>query len=371
MRSRDPGVRSELVRRESREAYERLRTYLIIAVQAGAAAGLSWFIADDVLHNSQALFAPAASIGTIAAALGNRIRRAAELIAGVIVGVLAGQLIIEVIGTGPIQTGLIVAVAISSAAVIRGGGAVMVHAGSTALLLGTLAAEQSHLAVARTVNGLIGGVAAIAVALLILPANPVRVVHRSAGPTLDIFARNLTAVAQALEQRDVQQAAGASQRLVAVEKERNKTIEMVAAAGEIAVLSPWRWRRLDILRRYQHASEHLQYAYSNSREMAHWVVSTLRQREPVPASLPASIEHLGQAVRLLHRDFLAGREPDLARARAQQAIEEVNQACAEDVEFCGKVLVSRLRLAISEVLQASGVPKAEANQQARLAPDAS
>ncbi|MER6591829.1 aromatic acid exporter family protein, partial [Micromonospora purpureochromogenes] len=90
-----------------------------------------------------------------------------------------------------------------------------------------------------------------------------------------------------------------------------------------------------------------------------------------PASLPASIEHLGQAVRLLHRDFLAGREPDASRVRAQQAIEEANQACAADVEFCGRVLASRLRLAISEVLQASGVPKAEANQQAGLAADAS
>ncbi|WP_309227375.1 FUSC family protein [Micromonospora thermarum] len=356
--------------RETREAYERLRTYSILAVQAGAAAGLSWFIADDVLHNSQALFAPAASIGTIAAALGNRIRRAAELVAGVIVGVLTGQLIIEVIGSGPIQTALIVAFAISSAAVIRGSGAVMVHAGSTAVLLGTLYAEQSGLALARTVNGLIGGLTAIVVALLILPANPVRVVHRSAGPTLDIFARDLTAIAQALAQRDVQQAEEALQRLVAGEEERNKSIEMVAAAAEIAVLSPWRWRRLKTLRQYQQASQHLQFAYSHSRELAHWAVSAVRHREPVPASLPASIEHLGQAVRLLHRDFVARREPHLARARAQQAIEEVNRACAEHVGFRGMVLVSRLRLAISEMLQASGAPKAEANQQSGLAADA-
>ncbi|MFI7662309.1 aromatic acid exporter family protein [Micromonospora parva] len=371
MRSRKPGVQPEMVWREGREAYERLRTYFILALQAGTAAGLSWFIADDVLHNPQALFAPAASIGTIAAALGNRIRRVAELIAGVVVGVLAGQSIIEVIGTGPIQTALIVAFAISSAAVIRGGGTVMVHAGSTAVLLGTLSAQQSDVSVARTVNGLIGGATAIAVALLILPANPVRVVHRSAGPTLDVFAHDLTTVCQALAQRDVQQADAALQRLTAAEDERNKTLEMVSAAAEIAVLSPWRWRRLGILRRYQRASKHLQCAYSNSREVAHWAVATVRQREPVPASLPASIEHLGQAVRLLHRDFLAGREPDLARARTRMAVEEVDQACVEEIGFCGTVLVSRLRLALSEVLQAAGAPKVEANHQAGLAADAS
>ncbi|MEU5905155.1 FUSC family protein [Micromonospora sp. NPDC047467] len=370
MRSRFQGGRPEqLVQRESREAYERLRSYFIIAVQAGVAAGLSWFIADDVLHIPQPLFAPAASIGTVAAALGNRIGRAAELTAGVILGAVTGQLIIEVIGTGPVQTALIVTFAISSAAVIQGSGAVMVHAGSTAVLLGTLTTE--NLAAARAANGLIGGVTAIAVALLIMPANPVRVVHRAAGPTLDIVARDLTAVARALGQRDVHQAEGALRSLVAAEKHRNKTIEMVAAAGEIALLSPWRWRRLKILRRYQHAAEHLQQAYSDSREMAHWVISTVRLGEPIPASLPASIEHLGQAVRLLHRDFLAGRKPDRARARAQQAIDDVNQACADDIGFCGRGLASRLRLAISELLQASGVPKAQANQRAGLAPDAS
>ncbi|WP_406104813.1 FUSC family protein [Micromonospora globbae] len=359
-------MRPELLRREGRQAYERLRNYLVIAVQAGVAAGLSWFIANDVLHHSQALFAPAASIGTIAAAHGNRIRRAVELIAGVVVGVLTGQLINEVIGTGPVQTGLIVAFAISSAAVIRGNGAVMVHAGSTAVLLGTLTAEQPHLAAARTVNGLIGVLVAVAVALLVLPANPVRVVHRAAGPTLDLFARNLTAVAQALRQRDLQQAENAWQRLVAAEEERNQTVEMVAAAAEIVKLSPWRRRQVTVMRRYEHASEHLQHAYSNSREVAHWIASTVRQREPFPPSLPASIEHLGQAVRLLHRDYLAGREPNLARARACQAVEDVDRACAEELEFCGRVLASRLRLAISDVLQATGVPKAEANHTVGL-----
>ncbi|SCG54863.1 FUSC family protein [Micromonospora halophytica] len=107
------------LRREAREAYERLRTYFLVAVQAEVAAGLSWFVASSVLHNPQPLFAPAAAVGTIAAAIGNRIRRTAELLAGVSLGVLAGDLIIEVIGAGPWQTGLVVALSISVAAVFR------------------------------------------------------------------------------------------------------------------------------------------------------------------------------------------------------------------------------------------------------------
>ncbi|MFD4208865.1 aromatic acid exporter family protein [Micromonospora tulbaghiae] len=149
-------------RREAREAYERLRRYFIVALQAGLAAGLAWYVASTLLKNPQPLFASAAAVGTIAAAIGNRIRRTAELLGGVILGVLVGDLIIKVIGAGPVQTGLVVAFAISLAVVIRGSGAVMVQAGSTAVLLGTVEPNAPDLAVPRTANALVGGGVAVA-----------------------------------------------------------------------------------------------------------------------------------------------------------------------------------------------------------------
>ncbi|MCO1599452.1 FUSC family protein [Micromonospora sp. RHAY321] len=370
MRSRRRGARpAESALREGRDAYDRLRTYLIVAVQAGLAAGLAWFIASDVLHNPQPLFAPAAAVGTIAAAIGNRARRTVELLAGVILGVLIGDGIIRFIGAGPIQTGLVVALTISAAALFRGTGAVMVQAGSTAVLLGTVSPERPDLAVPRTANALVGVLVAIVVALLILPLNPVRIVHRAAGPAVDAIAREMTATADALTRRDVRQAEEALQRLRTAEAARRNTTEMVAAACEVARLSPWRRRRLGIMRRYEHAAEHLELAYTNSREMVQWAVSAIRAREPLPAGLPTAIEHFGQAFRLLHRDFLAGREPDRARERALRAIDDVDEACAEGVEFTGAVVVTQLRVVISQLLQVSGLPRSEANQQAGLNAD--
>lgn len=279
MRSRRRGARpAESALHEGREAFERLRTYLILAVQAGVAAGLAWFVASDVLHNPQPLFAPAAAVGTIAAAIGNRARRTLELLAGVFLGVLVGNGIIRFIGAGPIQTGVVVALAISAAAVFRGTGAVMVQAGSTAVLLGTVSPERPDLAVPRTANALVGVAVAIVVALLILPLNPVRIVHRAAGPTVNAIAREMTATANALAHRDVRQAEDALQRLRAAEAERRNMADVVAAACEVAILSPWRRRRLGIMRRYSRAAEHLELAYTSSREMAQWAVSALRAR---------------------------------------------------------------------------------------------
>ncbi|WP_346537411.1 FUSC family protein [Micromonospora sp. DPT] len=337
-----------------------------MAAQAGLAAGLAWFVADSVLDNAQPLFAPAVAIGVIAGAIGKRVRRSGELIAGVVVGAFVGHWLIRLTGTGPARTGLVVALAISVAVLFRGGGAAMAQAGSTAVLLG-LVTGGPDLAVPRTTSALVGGVAALAVALLILPLNPLRVVRRAAGPTADLFAGQLTAAAQALAGRDLTRADEALRAFTAGKARRQQTAEMIGAAQEVAILSPWRRRRLGMIRRYQYAVEHFDNVYTSGREMMRWIVTTIREGESVPASLPAAIEHLGEALRLLHRDFLAGREPEPTRARALQAIEEADEACAEGLEFSGNAVVAQLRAAVSELLQASGLPEDEANEQAGLA----
>ncbi|WP_246158114.1 FUSC family protein [Micromonospora palomenae] len=353
------------MRRSGRELYDRLRTYLIVAMQAGLAAGLAWFVADTVLDNAQPLFAPAVAIGVIAGAIGHRLRRSGELIAGVVVGAFVGHWLLRLTGTGPARTGLVVALAISVAVLFRGGGATMAQAGSTAVLLGLMTGGPD-LAVPRTESALVGGVTALAVALLILPLNPLRVVRRAAGPTADLFAGQLTAAAQALTSRDLTRADEAFRAFATGQAQRQQTAEMIAAAGEVAALSPWRRRGLGMVRRYQGAAEHLDNVYTSGREMMRWIVVTIREGEPVPANVPAAIEHFGEALRLLHRDFLAGREPEPTRARALQAIREADEACAEGLEFSANAVVAQLRAAVSELLQASGLPEAEANEQAGL-----
>ncbi|MEV0722015.1 hypothetical protein AB0I37_04450 [Micromonospora purpureochromogenes] len=231
------------------------------------------------------------------------------------------------------------ALAISVAVLFWGGGAAMAQAGSTAVLLG-LVTGGPNLAVPRTTSALVGGVAALAVALLVLPLNRLRVVRRAAGPTADLFAGQLTAAAQALAGRDLTRADEAARAFTTGQAQRQQTAEMIGAAREVAILSPWRRRRLGAIRRYQFAAEHLDNVYTSGREMMRWIVATIREDEPVPANGPAAIEHFGEALRLLHRDFLAGREPEPTRARALQAIEESDEACAEGLEFPGRAVVA-------------------------------
>jgi hypothetical protein len=94
------------------------------------------------------------------------------------------------------------------------------------------------------------------------------------------------------------------------------------------------------------------------------VVALLDAREPVPADLPAALETFGQSLRLLHRDFLAGRTPEIARSRAVQAAEAARRARVEGLDFSGTVVGSQVFIVVSELLQASGLTKGEADRLA-------
>ncbi|TQJ23634.1 fusaric acid resistance family protein [Micromonospora sp. A202] len=115
----------------------------LIAVQVGLAAALAWWLAHDLLGNPNPVFAPTAAVGTIAAAIGQRTRRTIELLVGVGLGITIGDGLVRLIGTGPWQTGIIVAIAIAIASALVGrGGTVVSQVGGTAVLIATLSSSQ-------------------------------------------------------------------------------------------------------------------------------------------------------------------------------------------------------------------------------------
>jgi hypothetical protein len=84
--------------------------------QTAAAAGIAWWIATDVLHHTTPIFAPIAATIALGLNAGVRTRRAIEMVLGVSLGVVIGDALIDVIGTGPLQMGLTVLLAMSAAA---------------------------------------------------------------------------------------------------------------------------------------------------------------------------------------------------------------------------------------------------------------
>ncbi|WP_422750576.1 FUSC family protein [Micromonospora sp. WMMD1219] len=336
-------------------------------MQTGLAAALAWLVARETLGNPQPTFAPLAAVGVIGSAVGNRARRALELIAGVVIGIAVGDLLVAVLGTGPWQTGVIVFLAVAIVAAARSSGALMVQTGGTAVLVATLTPTSPDLELPRTANALVGGAVGLLVVLVLAPLNPVRAVRRVADYSLDRFAREMSASAAALTRRDADGAERILDRMRDADAELSQITEVVTAADEVARLSPLRWRRRRLLAAYRQGVEHLDRAFRNSRALVRRLSAALRDDEPVPHELPVAIEQLGEAIRILHQEFLAAHEPLAARERVLQAVRHAGAACRQDMGFSGTIVVSQTRLVANDILRATGLPRDTARRMVRHA----
>src|SRR3954468_9262334 len=199
-----PAVLAELPGRSRsgvKAGLARVRGGLALALQAGLAAGLAWFIAHDVIGRPTPFFAPIAAVITLASSVGQRARRTVELVIGVAIGIGIGDALILLVGTGPWQIGVVVLLAVLVATAVGGGTPLVMQAASSAVLVATLT-SATGLPWTRFFDALVGGCVGLAVMTILLPLNPLTVVRRAADPALAALADGLYRVAAGLAGHD-------------------------------------------------------------------------------------------------------------------------------------------------------------------------
>jgi uncharacterized membrane protein YgaE (UPF0421/DUF939 family) len=337
-------------------------------VQAGLAAGIAWFVVHDLLGHPRPFFAPIAAVIVLGASVGQRLRRAVELLVGVALGILIGDIVIEVIGSGAWQIGLGVAVAMLAAVFLGGGPVVVVQAASTGVLIATFAAPTGQFFYSRFFDALIGGIVGVLVMALLLPMNPFTLVRRAARPALSLIADGLRDCAAALADRDRHAAAELLGRMRAGEADVDHFQEALDAARETAAMAPARWRHRAPLTQYVDAQTHIDRAAGNCRGLARRAVSVLTDAEPVPAELPEAIRLLADAVDALRDELAEGTEPPLrTRDRAAAAASMAGAAYQAGVGFSGGVVVAQIRATVTDLLRATGLKQAAAETVVRHA----
>jgi uncharacterized membrane protein YgaE (UPF0421/DUF939 family) len=344
----------------------RVRGGLALALQAGVAAGLAWFIAHDLIGRPAPFFAPIAAVITLASSVGQRLQRTVELVIGVAIGIGVGDALILLIGRGPWQIGLVVILAILLATAVGGGTPLVVQSASSAVLVATLT-TTTGLPWTRFFDALVGGAVGLTVMTILLPLNPLTVVRRAADPALRALADGLHRIAAGLADRDAGEVQAALDGLRTAEGNFAALSAAVAAAGENVAFAPARWGTRGALAQYVDGATQITYALRNVRVLARRVITALSDDEPVPPVLPASVGLLGDAVDLLREEWAKGVEPVAARERALRAAAESGQAYDEGVGFSGGVVVAQVRTAVSDVLRASGIEHAEAPRLVRRA----
>ncbi|MDY7089941.1 MAG: FUSC family protein [Actinomycetota bacterium] len=348
------------------DGLRRTRHGLALALQAGVAAGIAWFIANEVIGQPSPFFAPIAAVITLASSVGQRVRRTAELVLGVAIGIGIGDTIILLIGSGPWQIGLIVLLAVLVATGVGGGTPLVVQSASSAVLVATLT-SSTGLPWTRFFDALVGGGVGLAVMTLLLPLNPLNVVRRAADPALRALADGLHRIGAGMAERDRATIEDALARLRAAEATFAAFSAAVTAARENVAFAPARWRNRGALALYVDGADHITYALRNCRVMSRRADTALGDDETIPAVLPVSVGLLGDAVDLLRHEWAKGVEPVAARERALRAAAECGKAYDEGVGFSGGVIVAQIRTTATDLLRASGVDYAEAPRLVRRA----
>jgi uncharacterized membrane protein YgaE (UPF0421/DUF939 family) len=347
--------------------WSRVWTGFPLALQAGVAAGIAWFVAHDVIGRPSPFFAPIAAVITLASSIGQRARRTVELVIGVAIGIGIGDGIILLIGTGPWQVGLVVVLAIGTAAAVGGGTPLVVQSASSAVLVATLTTPGGALPYTRFFDALVGGAVGLIVMTVLLPLNPLTVIRRAADPALQALADGLRAIADGLRSGDAGAVGGALDQLRTAEANFTGFDQAATAASENVAFAPARWRTRGALSQYVEGADHVTYALRNVRVLARRVMTALNDGETIPECLPTSIGLLGDAVDLLRQEWAKGAEPVATRERALRAAAESGRAYDEGVGFSGGVVVAQVRTTVSDLLRATGIEYAEAPRLVRRA----
>ena len=117
------------VRRRFEEAFGRLGVGVWPILQTAVAASLAWFLASAALGHDQPFFAAIAAVISTGVVVGQEGRRSVELVFGIACGLAVADLLVLAIGTGTIQIGIVVALAMGAAMMLGGGTLLITEAG--------------------------------------------------------------------------------------------------------------------------------------------------------------------------------------------------------------------------------------------------
>jgi uncharacterized membrane protein YgaE (UPF0421/DUF939 family) len=351
-----------------RQSWRRTRASGLVSVQAAISASAAWFVAHHLLHHPRPFFAPISAVIVLDIAVGQRLRRAAELMLGVALGIAIGDALIYEIGTGTLQVGLVVFLATVVTVFLTGNPVVVAQASASAVLIATLNPPRgTGIYYSRFIDALIGGVIALIVLTLLIPADPLARVSRKAAPAYEVLADGLAQTAYALSARDAHEADTALSRLESGGGALAAFRETLPEGTETARVSPLRWRSRGALQRYGDVAQHLERSLGNAQVLARRSVTLIRDEEPVPDPLPRSIGSLADATREVRRALMEPGSDHRVAELSLQAVGEAADAYRSGLSFSGSTVVAQIRAIATDLLTAAKLPYAEANDLVRKA----
>lgn len=346
-------------RRRLGDGMERLRSGAWPVVQTAMSVGLAWYLASLLLGNERPVIAAIAAVICVGALAGQTLRRAAEWILGLTVGLSVAGIATHVIGTGPLQTAVMVGAAMAVALVVRSGIMFVTEAGVSATLVATLDPSTYGLSPDRLVEALVGGAAALAVSALV-PSNPKARVERASRRILEDLAVVYKDISDALAEGDVGRSEFALDEARRLDHRVASLRETLDDGFQIARYAPPRRRYLGHLGYYAAAVDQLDLAVRNTRVLARAGVDLVRERGEATPELPGAARDLALAVETLSQYLESPEHPLDTRRFALEAARRATGVLEKRNDLETSVLVGQIRSTAFDLLRASGMDSDEA-----------
>jgi uncharacterized membrane protein YgaE (UPF0421/DUF939 family) len=273
---------------------------LLPIVQTAGAAVLAYYIAGLLpIHEQRPVFASIAAVISLGATYNRPGLRALELIGGVVLGLTVADLIIQAIGTGPPQVGLMILLAMGTGVVLGGSELLVTEAAVSALLVSLLGPADHGLSVDRFVEALTGGAVALSLCFLVFPRDPAQMVTRAGHALFSGLSGAIDQVSRALDDGDPGRAAAALRDARSLDADVEELEGVLITARETARLAPLRRATGTVLDRYERTLRQLDFAVRNGRVLARHSLRYSRAQLPAPDGLADVLHDLAEAVRML------------------------------------------------------------------------
>jgi uncharacterized membrane protein YgaE (UPF0421/DUF939 family) len=338
----------------------RWRTLLRLSLGPATA----YFFATHVLDHRQAFFAPVACVIVLIAGAGLRGRTSYELVLGVSIGVLVGELLILGIGRGAWQMALIVTLTVTIATLLGLKGLALTQAANSSVLLSAVvpAMGAGNPAITRFLDALVGGAVGLAMILLI-PRNAVRDIDREVQVFLNRLGGILSRIAQSLRTIDASLADLALQEARSMQPLVESMTSTAANVSEIARMSPMRWRQREHVETYVSTVHDLDNAVRDARVMARKASALLRHGEPVPAGMDQAIDALARAIGIFADDLSERDDFEEARQQLVEAARMATAALPEAMTMNSAAIAAQIRSLAADLLYASGYSRDEIDER--------
>lgn len=354
---------AERSRVSMRTRLERLRLSWRSVVQVSVAAGLAWFFATDILGHEGAFFAPVAAIITLGLTISQRGRRAVEVAIGVALGILVGDLIVLGIGVGAGQLTVVVTLAMALALFLGSGQMLATQAAVSAALVATIQPPTDGFTFDRFFDSLSGAVIALIVNALLLPADPVAMVRRTARPLFEELAATLDDVAEAIRRRERGLAEAALVRARGMDDLSVHFGEVVQASREMTRFAPPRRRLRGRVEDYADVAQQVDLAVRNVRVLARGAIRAVRLEENTPPQVAEAVRELAAAVRALCDTLDANAPVDRVREHALRAAATATLVLEQTANLSVSVIVGQVRSTATDLLAGTGMEPGEAVEE--------